>query len=70
MFQISNDLRYCWLGDPELHSRLRHASAPHDREEGVKVAQPKLPADLAFPIDPSGHMHPVISVEENREFPL
>jgi hypothetical protein len=29
-----------------------------------------LPADLAFPIDPPGHMNPVISIERNTEFLL
>src|SRR5215510_5312578 len=50
MLQISHDLRHRRLGDPELQVRLRHSSARHDREEGVKVTQPKLPPDLAFPL--------------------
>jgi hypothetical protein len=67
---ISNDLRNRRLGDAEPDGRLCHASALHDREQGMKVAQPKLSADLALPIDPPGHMDKVISIERKMEFPL
>jgi len=63
MLEIGNDFRHCGLGHSEVQRRLSHASALYDREEGLKVAKPKVPADLDFRVDPSGHMGPVISVE-------
>src|SRR5438874_2501932 len=36
----------------------------------MEIAQAELPAELAFPIDPPGHMQPVITLERNQEFLL
>src|SRR5262249_47976524 len=70
MLQICNDLRYCRLRDAKLQGSLRHAPTLHHGEERMKIAQPELPADLALPVDPPGHMSLVIPLERKREFLL
>src|SRR5262245_22468541 len=70
MWRYRGSISCLQVGKPRVARPPSPCFGLHDREEGVKVTQPKLPADVAFPIDPSGHMNPVISVERSREFPL
>jgi hypothetical protein len=64
VLKVGNDFGHGGLRDTELDRRLRHAAALHYREEGMKISQSELPADLAFPIDPPGHMNPVMPIKE------
>jgi hypothetical protein len=55
IFEISNDFRHGGLRYAELLRRLGHAPPLNCYEEHMQVAQLEAAADLAFPVDPSGH---------------